>query len=98
GAHRRFHQNGANLVDPKDDTKAVLDSAKAIETLEFERNQIQKDRTVVQIGGPKVPPEITADKDQYGRINSGHIAMWEGGAFTLTRYITMLTDDIDWDI
>lgn len=98
GAHRRFHQNGANLVDPTDDTKALLNSPKALETLEYQRNQIHKDRSVVQIGGPKTPEIITAAKDQYGRINGGHVAMWEGGAFTLTRYTQFLSDDVDWDV
>ena len=32
------------------------------------------------------------------QINSGYISMWEGGAFTLTRYVSMLNDEIDWDI
>jgi len=97
--YRRFHQNGVNAVDPKDDRIAVFNSAKAIEAMEFERNGMHKDRSVVQVGGPKAPPETgPATQTQFVQINNGHIAMWEGGAFTLTRYISMLTDDIDWDI
>ena len=46
--YRRFHQNGANAVDPQDDTKAVFNSAKAIEALEFEKAGMHKDRSVVQ--------------------------------------------------
>jgi multiple sugar transport system substrate-binding protein len=97
--YRRMHQIGANIVDPNDDTKAVFDSAKAIQAFEFERDGMHKDRSVIQVGGPKAPPETApASQTQYVQINSGYIAMWEGGAFTLTRYITMLNDDIDWDI
>jgi multiple sugar transport system substrate-binding protein len=97
--YRRFHQNGANAVDPKDDKVAVFNSPKAIEALEFERNGIHRDRSVVQVAGPKAPPEIAPDTvTQYVQINNGYISMWEGGAFTLTRYVSMLNSDIDWDI
>jgi multiple sugar transport system substrate-binding protein len=97
--YRRFHQNGANAVDPKDDRVALFSSPKAIEAMEFERNGIHRDRSVVQVAGPKAPPEIAPDSvTQYVQINNGYIAMWEGGAFTLTRYVSMLNPDIDWDI
>jgi multiple sugar transport system substrate-binding protein len=97
--YRRFFQNGANAVDPKDDRVAVFGSAKAIEALEFERNGIQKDRSVVPVAGPKAPPETSGTtQTQYVQINSGYISMWEGGSYTLTRYITMLNDEVDWDV
>ena len=97
--YRRFHQNGTNAVDPNDDRIARIDSAKAIEAMEFERNGMHRDRTVVQVGGAKAPPETgPATQTQFVQINSNHIAMWEGGAFTLTRYVSMLNDDVDWDI
>jgi multiple sugar transport system substrate-binding protein len=97
--YRRMHQIGANVVDPKDDTKAVFNTDKALQAFEFERDGMHKDRSVIQIGGPKAPPETApASQTQYVQINSGYIALWEGGAFTLTRYITMLNDDVDWDI
>jgi multiple sugar transport system substrate-binding protein len=97
--YRRFHQNGATAVDPQDDTKAVFNSAKAIEALEFEKAGMHKDRSVVQVAGPLAPPETApATQTQYVQINSGYISMWEGGAFTLTRYVSMLNDEIDWDI
>lgn len=97
--YRRFAQNGATAVDPKDDRIATFNSAKAIEALEYERNGMHRDRSVVQTGGPKAPPETgPATQTQFVQINNGHIAIWEGGAFTLTRYVSMLNDDIDWDV
>ncbi len=96
--YRRFHQIGANAVDPKDDRVAAFTSAKAIEALEWERNQIHRDRTVVQTLGPKAPPETGPDSQtHFVQINSGYISMWEGGAFTLARYVAMLSDEVDWD-
>jgi multiple sugar transport system substrate-binding protein len=97
--YRRFFQNGVSAVDPKDDRLAVFNSAKAIEAMEYEKAGMHKDRSVIQVAGPKAPPETApATQTQFVQINSGYISMWEGGAFTLTRYVSMLTDDIDWDI
>ncbi|MDQ3702265.1 MAG: extracellular solute-binding protein [Chloroflexota bacterium] len=97
--YRRFFQNGTSAVDPKDDTKATFNTPQAIEAMEFEKAGMHKDRSVVQVAGPLAPPETApASQTQFVQINSGHISMWEGGAFTLTRYVSMLTDDIDWDV
>jgi multiple sugar transport system substrate-binding protein len=95
--YRRFHQNGANMVDPQDDTKAAFNSDKAIAALSYERDTIQKDRSTVIIAGPKQAP-ATVGLDHYQQINAGKIAMWEGGSFTLTRYMTMLGPEVDWDV
>ena len=95
--YRRFHQNGANMVDPQDDTKAAFSSDKAIAALSFERDTIQKDRSTVIVAGPKQAP-ATVGLDQYQQINAGKIAMWEGGSFTLTRYMNMLGPEVDWDV
>lgn len=77
----------------------MFNSPKAIEAMEFERNGIHKDRSVVQTGGPKAPPETgPSTQTQFVQINSGHISMWEGGAFTLIRYTQNLNDDVDWDV
>jgi multiple sugar transport system substrate-binding protein len=95
--YRRFHQNGANMVDPRDDTKAAFASERAIAAMQYERDTIHKDAATVIGSGPKMPPPL-AGLDHYQQINNGRIAMWEGGSFTITRYVQFLGDEVDWDV
>ena len=98
---RRFHQNGANMVDPKDNTKAAFTSDKALQALQWERDQVWKDNHVAPSGGPKEPPAFTSLVGQFGghaAIRLGKIAMWEGGSFTIVQYLRFVENEVDWDI
>lgn len=95
--YRRFHQNGATMVDPKDDTKAAFASEKAITAMEYERNSVHRDQATVVTGGAKIP-EAVRGLTQPQRMIAGKIAMFEGASFGLTRYVQSLSNDVDWDI
>ncbi len=99
--YKRLHQNGANIVDPKDDTKAAFASEKAIAAFTYERDLVHKDRTVAPSGGPKEPDAFRSLVGQYGghaAIRLGRVAMWEGGSFTIIQYLRFVEDEVDWDI
>ena len=99
--YKRMHQNGASIVDPKDDTKAAFTSEKAIAALTYERDVVHKDRTVAPSGGAKEPDAFKSLVGQFGghaAIRLGRIAMWEGGSFTIIQYLRFVEDEVDWDI
>ena len=99
--YKRLHQNGATMVDPKDDTKSTFASEKALAAFTFERDAIYKDNSVAQLGGPKEPEVFKSLTGQHGghaAIRNGHVAMWEGGSFTIVQYIRFVENEVDWDI
>jgi multiple sugar transport system substrate-binding protein len=99
--YRRAHQNGANIVDPQDDTKAAFATDKAIAALAYERDAVHKDASVAPSGGPKEPDAFKALVGQFGghaAIRLGRVAMWEGGSYTIIQYLRFVEDEVDWDI
>lgn len=98
---KRVHQNGANIVDPKDNTKAAFATDKALQAFQYERDVVWKDMSVAPSGGPKEPPAFTSLVGQFGghaAIRLGKVAMWEAGSFTIVQYIRFLENEVDWDI
>ncbi|HEV2125289.1 MAG TPA: extracellular solute-binding protein [Chloroflexota bacterium] len=92
-----MRQNGGHMVDPKDDRKAAFDSAASIEAMQYERDSIHKDRSVLITGGPKAA-EVVKGIDSYQRFASGYHAMWESGSWILTRMVKFVGDAIEWDV
>jgi len=98
---KRMHQAGTNIVDPKDNAKAVFDSEKALAAFSYERDAVHKDRSVAVSGGPTEPDAFKSLTGQHGghaAIRLGRIAMWEGGSFTIIQYLKFVEDEVDWDI
>jgi multiple sugar transport system substrate-binding protein len=99
--YRRMHQNGANIVDPNDDTKAAFASEKALAAFTYERDQVYKDRNIAPSGGINEPDAFKSLVGQFGghaAIRLGRTAMWEGGSFTIIQYLRFVEDEVDWDI
>jgi len=99
GMYKRLQSADAHIVDPNDNTKAAFATDKAIAAFEFERGSIYKDKTVAPNGGPNMPDALkNLGFNGFGQQALGRVAMWEGGSFTITRYIQYLSDQIDWDM
>ena len=97
--YRRMHQIGANIVDPKEDTKAAFASETAITAFTYERDAVHKDAVVAASGGPKEPDaHKNLGFSGHGVIRLGRVAMWEGGSFTIIQYLRFVEDEVDWDI
>jgi multiple sugar transport system substrate-binding protein len=96
---QRLHQNGANWVDPKDDTRAAFDSPRALEALQYERDAGHKEKNAAVPGLPNVFPG-TEGKNTYSALAEGIVAMLEGGSWLLIRMTQPqnIPEGTDWDV
>lgn len=95
----RLHQNGANWVDPKDDTKAAFDSPRALEALRYEADAGHKDKNAAREGLPSMFPG-TEGKNIYSALSDGTYAMMEEGSWILLRMTQTqnVPEGVDWDV
>ncbi len=96
---QRLHANGAGWVDPKDDTKPVFDSPKALEALRYEHEVGHKDKSAIREGVADVFP-TGAGKNIYQAIADGTYAMMEEGSWILARMTqeNNIPSNVQWDV
>ncbi len=77
------NQNGGNMVDPKDDLKAVVDQPKTVEAFQWIYERMWRDHSA---------PRYAADGDErpqpvniFQMIGSGFVAMMQEGSWILAR-------------
>jgi multiple sugar transport system substrate-binding protein len=91
----KVHQNGGTMVDPKNDLKSTLDSAKTIEAFEWIHARMWKDNAAIQLdqrpGAPDAPLSARLIFTQ------GTVAMWEDGSWSLVP-VVQDKPSFDWDV
>ncbi|CAA9278210.1 MAG: hypothetical protein AVDCRST_MAG77-3582 [uncultured Chloroflexi bacterium] len=91
----KVHQNGGNMVDPKNDLKSTLDHPKTIEALEWIHARIWKDHSSIQQAElPGWPDTVLNTRQQFAQ---GHVAMWEEGSWALAP-LTQEKPSFQWDL
>lgn len=91
----KVHQNGGNMVDPKNDLKSALDQSKTIEAFEWLHARIWKENASIQPQQlPGYPDTILITRLQFAQ---GHVAMWEDGSWSLAP-LTQDKPSFDWDV
>jgi multiple sugar transport system substrate-binding protein len=97
---QKIHQAGGNWVDPSSNTKAVFDSAAAMQALQYERDANLKDKYTVREGVNPLEYNATQGMDLYKAISAQKFAMWEEGSWILTRQVLQVEKDVvpQWDV
>lgn len=91
----KVHQNGGNMVDPKNDLKSMLDHPKTIEAFEWIHARIWKDHASLQPEEiPGYPNSMLNARLQFAQ---GHVAMWEDGSWSLVP-LTQDKPNFEWDV
>lgn len=93
-----IRQAGGNQVDPKDDRRAVFDSAQALGALQWLHDRMWKDRTLAQgaeitgAGGLGFP-------NAYNAVAAGRLGMLLDGSWILARWLKEQPDlAAEWDV
>jgi multiple sugar transport system substrate-binding protein len=92
----KVHQNGGNMVDPKNDLKSMLDTTKTIEAYEWIHARMWRENSAVQ---PDQRPGAMEGTAMGARqmFTGGHVAMWEDGSWSLVP-VTQDEPNFDWDV
>lgn len=85
--------NGGHLVDPKDDTVAVIDQPVALDSLQWINDRAWKDHSAIQ----------NAEASTYGknvteRFSAGKVATFLEGSWRLAPTVLEVNPGLDWDI
>ncbi|HEU5318627.1 MAG TPA: extracellular solute-binding protein [Chloroflexota bacterium] len=93
-----IRQAGGNQVDPKDNTKAVFDSAAAIGAMQWLHDRMHKDRALAQ-GKDITGTEGLGFKNAYTAVGAGKLGMLLDGSWILARWLKEQPDLTgDWDV
>jgi multiple sugar transport system substrate-binding protein len=84
-----LNANGGNMVDPKDDTRSVLDQRPALEALQWIRDRMWADNVAIQR-----PQE---QGNNFQMLARGRVAMLIAGSWSLTTMI-QAADQAEWDV
>lgn len=85
-----LNANGGHMVDPKDDTKCLLEQKPALDALQWIRDRMWADNVAIQ------RPQEQGNNMQM--LALGRVATMLGGSWILARMAQQAADQAEWDV
>jgi multiple sugar transport system substrate-binding protein len=93
-----IRQNGGNQVDPRDNRKAVFDSAAALGALQWLHDRMYKDRALAK-GSDITGAGGLGFRNSYTAVGAGKLGMLLDGSWILARWLKEQPElAADWDV